>query len=785
MAVAMRRLWSLTLGDQRGSAFITGIFAVWLLAILGIAAFDLTTIEARLVAKTAAEAQAFYCADAQVARIYKLYKPENDPTGTLGSKTANAPGFSGSNIRLGAITDPREYSFSATAAVNAATGLVTVTATCTQPDGSTRTVQRNGTRTFLSNSYDYAAVLGGFNSGGVQQYLGNFFLGGRNCTGSNCVDGVYHAGSNNNYIGGADSVNGDIYVSGTVYLRDGTTLTGYSSTDSRATITTNPGACDPPPCIQTGNSTFNPNASGAAGSSPLNPMPCLVSPCADPKQTPVIDDIAAAVAGKMKATYAGTTVYNLAEIFNQLGTDGSSGANLRQPTSPPCTFGQPSADPKCQIWQDLAIIGPRKACDPTCPSGVQGPHDKPSYYFMGIAGTPSGSSVWSAAVTASAELRQMGFDGSAGNCIPNGSICKRLTALFGSNLDNEGNNPSNIVDLTVGTDPTSGASTLRAGPPIFYVDGYWRADVGSPGIVYNGRGTVVASKSMMISDNVLYLNSAGVDGSPGNVNLTLPPSCSNNNDRTNCGMGDMLALVAKEDIWIGDASSAAERMVHEVSALMLAGRDFNYVDYTSSGSCCQGPSNPVTLNGTAMASRQVAMVRDWAWPQSDQTGKDRECNNAASGCLPVAFFPTLAMAQAAGFTGGSNVWCANPSYSSAIPGCWVFMTLDTTTGVLKVDNTVRAALGNKAAFNEGCVTVGYGASGNPQFWNQAGKALLTGSCPTDSRRVTHFQLKINYDTRLKTTPGLIPLGLPTGGENIYNGLTSATWKDCGSKPACT
>jgi hypothetical protein len=78
--------------------------------------------------------------------------------------------------------------------------------------------------------------------------------------------------------------------------------------------------------------------------------------------------------------------------------------------------------------------------------------------------------------------------------------------------------------------------------------------------------------------------------------------------------------------------------VEWISGVMLAGRDFNYFDYTSSSACCQGPANPVTLNGTVMAGRQVTMARDWSKPSQGQD--DSSCNSAGgSNCKPVQYYP--------------------------------------------------------------------------------------------------------------------------------------------------
>lgn len=782
---------------EQGSVLLSSLFLLVVMSLLGIAIFSLATIEVSQAKGTRDDLQAFYCADAQASRIYSLYWDDS----TLAPPQAPDYIVKGQPTR-GIVTvslpngQQRQYPYIVAVDVvqNPGTQSVKVTATCGLPDWSTqvdwtvwptRTVQRNGTRTTLSPPFDYVAVLAGFNPvTRTQQYLGNFFLGGMDCDPvvagtTNCRnDGTFRisAGGNTyNYVGGGDRVNGDSYVSGTAYLRDGTTLTGYSPTDDRATITTNPDACPSlgGKCVQAGNSSFDKTAPGAVAASNLNPMPCLVSPCSNPSQNPIIDDIAAAVAGKWSAPYAGTTVYNLSEIYKLLGTNWSDSPipTLNRPDD--CHFGQSSSSQACQAWQAVALLGIRKTCDSSdgtpCPTtGVQskGPKDKPTYYFLGIGANGNGTSggSWGAAAVGSPELTQMGFTVDSGNCSA-GSICDRLTTLFGSNF------ASRLVDFTMTTGPNGAVS--RATPPIFYVDGYWRAydpGSGTSGVVYNGVATIVASKSMIINSNLVSLNSQV------NANLTVPtcsPSPCNKNDRDHSGLGDMLALIAKEDIWMGNYGSEPGQL----SALMLAGRDFNYFDYTSSGACCVGPSIPTILNGSAMASRQIAMIRDWAAiDPPNGGGPNTACNSAGpgSGCKPVAFFPTVDMARAAGFTGS---WCSNPNYNPMIPGCWVFMTLDATTGILTADNT-------QAAFNEGCVTVGYDSNGDPQFKNQTG-ALMTGNCPVDSRRVTHFQLKLNYDARLKTTPALIPPGLPISGGTIYPPLTLARWKDCGPKADCS
>ena len=193
----------------------------------------------------------------------------------------------------------------------------------------------------------------------------------------------------------------------------------------------------------------------------------------------------------------------------------------------------------------------------------------------------------------------------------------------------------------------------------------------------------------------------------------------------------MLGIVAQENIWIGDPNG----QIHEVDAVMLAGRDINLVQYAASpATCCEGSSHPLTFNGAVLALRGTAMARDWA----DPTHPNVACNAAQSPCRPVMFV------QADASCGGA--------------GCWRFLSKDPATGLFAVDTAL-------SGFQDGCVTT------------QA-QPLTPRACPAGSRRVTHFPLAIKYDTRLQEHPELIPPGLPT------RGLATLLWKDCGSNPKC-
>lgn len=124
-------------GNARGAALLSGLVLVMLMTLLGVALFEMSTIETSLARRDASETQAFYCAEAQAARIYGLYDPAQ-----------------ATSAKLGPLTLPRTllpladgtYVLTGSAALDATGRVVTVTATCALPDGRTRTVQRHGTR---------------------------------------------------------------------------------------------------------------------------------------------------------------------------------------------------------------------------------------------------------------------------------------------------------------------------------------------------------------------------------------------------------------------------------------------------------------------------------------------------------------------------------------------------------------------------------------------------------------------------------------------------------------
>jgi hypothetical protein len=706
----MRHSLRKTFENERGSVLLIAVLVVAITSLLGVALFELSTIEAGLVTRgDVGDAQAFYCAEAGLTYTYKS-KPKTDEILALAAGATKTYTYADLSTKYGSYTV-------SVVATGSATSRPTITATCTQANQVTRTVQVG--LAYPNSIYEFPVVSG--NATAPLTNFGNFYLGG---TGTPMNSGG--AG----YVGGSDHVFGDIYASNKAALRGDPVLTPCFSSD-----------CDPtnknPQLTAVGgllnNSTFVASAPGAYGNTGLNPMPDV---------NKVVSDIRSVVGGQMTGVYNGSTVYNLTKIFQTLGVcnQGNTISNLCKPSTPGsnCSFGQATTDPNCQVWQDLLFLNIKQS------SADPGPKDLPSYYFMGIPSSLGSNKVqgtaftdiYSAILNASGELGQMGFTSS--------NLSLRLNNLAGQDtgacnfalncadniLRNDGKSIDALVDLTVGMNfDTSGQAQaqLRNKAPIFFIDdGYFRVD-GATNFAFNGIGTIITSQSIIISDNLIYLNGNA------NKNIAPPPgSCSNINDRTNCGAADVLGLVAQNDIWIGDAGGNGQS-VEWASGVMTAGRDFNYFDYTSGSICCQGPPNPVTLNGTAMAARQVSMARDWSDPTA--TDPTKAGCGGGSGCKPVQIFPE--------------------DETCGVKGCWRYMTLDPSSHALIPDPNYPTSF-------DACET----------------------ACLPGQRQITHRQLNVNYERRLWHNSALIPPGLPTGNSTLAPTLAAGTWKDCGSNPAC-
>lgn len=738
----IRQQLRLAIKGESGSALILSLVFIFVMTLLGVALFDLGAIEALLTTNNLSDAQAFHCAE---AALDSIVKDSTKLTTISGLSSGVKQTYTGTDLGMGSSLGTVAGSY--TPSIEAIGGTPpTVKATCAMAGGermigATRTIQAGLTITLPNAIYERAVVSG--DTSALAAGFGNFYLGGTGIPTNN----------GGTWVGGADQVNGDLYVSGIAALRGAPVLTPCHSSD-----------CDPnnnnPQLtaiggLQNTSTTFDPTAPGAYGTTGINPMPSVTS---------TVNAIRTAVANSMSATYNGSTAYNLTQIFATLGTapggDTGNEGNLCRPGTgcsitpgPACVYGAATTDPKCQVWQDLVYLGIKST------KSNPGPTDYTSYYFMGIPRAPSNApqqtsfaTIYSNLVHASPELQQMGFITALNNDTM-GNLGSRLDALVGVDIQYEARGRSErLVDFTVGTG-ANGQAVLRSKPPIFFIDdGYFRVDDAKdyPTYGYNGIATVVTSKSVIISDNIVYLNGGS------NKNTALPSSCASINDRTNCGLADVLGIVAQNDIWVGDASGNGAT-VERASGVMLAGRDFNYFDWTSGNGCCTGPYNPVTLNGTVMADRQVTMARDWSDPVH-QTGA---CGAGGGSCLPVQFFP-------------------NDS-SCGITGCWQYLNLDTDK--IADRPTYGALVPYKTWIPTGSTTP-YCTTHPADVKCSSFQGCEIATCLPNTRRISHFQLNVNYEHRLWHNSALIPPGLPTGTSNLPATAIVASWKDCGSNSSC-
>jgi len=231
--------------------------------------------------------QAFYCAEAEAARVYACYARAKTPAEEL---ACQSPGQTPLTLANG--------SYVSRVSAEVIDRVVTVTATCDLPTGRNRTVQRNGKRAYPDPILRFAEAGAGADPvTGVQGIFGDMVLGV------------------------ADSISGDIYVSGNVHLRGEGIVTGYGPPDPPA-ITVAPGKqvtitqpLVPPP----------------SEVRPSTPLPVL----SNAEGGGIIDKIRLAVTNKdgtpmMTGTYQNATVYNLGEIFVQLGATNEDLADTEQ-----------------------------------------------------------------------------------------------------------------------------------------------------------------------------------------------------------------------------------------------------------------------------------------------------------------------------------------------------------------------------------------------------------------------------------------------------------------------
>ena len=630
----MRHIWRLTGGDERGGIFLSGIMLVAVVTLLGVALFDLATIEAGLTTGDGVSNQLLYCAEGALGRTM-ADSAAGGRLQTITSALQAAPG--------GTITWNETVTTQAVTCANAITftddtakSRRLLQATSTAPNGTRRSVRIQ--LAFLAAPFQYALV--GNN--------GDFYMGG--------AGSVPSSGA-----GGADVIKGDIFVNGRVLIGSppgscvgagcgsSPSINPRSTTDGSPTVSLPTGTAWTQ--AQADNSSAWPSTgdTNPFGYNAAMPQPDVVGYVGSVKAAAGIT--AGTPTGNMTGTLSGSRVFNLSTIFATLGVNANG--SLRQPSG--CSCGGASGN--CLIYCQLQPLGvmlnpPDRAAENATTTGA-------NFYFDG---TDTGE-----------QFTSLGKTGQRG--------------------------AQRLLDF----------AAVAAAPPIIFADGnIWFNQLGSYGFAVNGRATMVSTNDITLADNLIYKDGLSNSGS---------------------ATADMLALIAQRDVWYGDPRFGT---FVEGSGIMLAGRDFNFVFLDNSGNL-KPPENPIILNGTMLANRQVAMFRDFATPSGTSSANSCDASDNGTTCQPVRFDPSATSC------GGSG-------------GCWRFLKRDASGNV--TDDTTKAP------------------------FRECGSSAPT--CPLGSRRISHFQMTLNYDDRLFTNASLIPPGLPTGaGVNFAN-----TWKDWQECPPC-
>lgn len=687
----MRGVVRLTVGSERGIVFLSALVLVLVMTLLGAALFDLSHIERVLVTGDAASTQSIYCAEAALMRTV------NDP-GRI-SDIGNVPlegslTWTGVGLSLPGddpdLATPSGPCRNVTVTFNHALGpRLTLTALLDPPQTGTTLTARGAQIQLIFLEPAFEYA--------VVSNSGQLHLRGRGP--------VPPSGA-----GGRDRIDGDVFVSGppgslpfTPAAVLGEPLTGQEPTilpretdDTRPTISLPLGTTF---TVHNNSPDFFPATGDTLpqGYQSNMPQPNVVGYVSNIKQAAGITP--GNPTGNLTGTHQGSPVYNLKKIFDTLGRN--SDGSLTQPSGCGCT-GSPGGN--CKVFCDLQPLGIK--LNPTSGGAVNNRSQE-------IASTPGDDYF---------------FDGA---CQSGGFPCNPNVNVPLEGPDNAGKTGTRGAQRKV--------ALARDAPPVFLVEGNaWFHAKDAWGIAIEGRGTIVATNDVLLADNVIYMH--GITNDP----AVYP-------DSTNPATADMLGLVAQRDLWFGDPNFGT---FLEGSGVMLAGRDFNFVFFKADGTCCAAPEdNGVTLNGTMLANRQVALLRDFAHP----TRANANCPPSSTACKPVAYFPV-------------------PSEDGTILGVWKFVKrLRCPEDGCPVEQDGQIVIDPAPTSNpvtNAALAAGFIECGAPGLPSCTGAGVLR-------RRISHYQMSINYERRLFTNAELVPPGLPTGLGQIFAGWHS--WRQC---PPC-
>jgi hypothetical protein len=787
----MRNASRFSLRNQQGSVFLGSIVLVAVMTLLGIALFDLAAIEAKLSTEDTAWSQLLYCANAGLSRVMIDIDLTPTPGGRMTQITnaiAAGPGAtitwpsSGTEpLNLGGFTGFRcNITTTFTDDTVSVPPVRVLRSTATAPNGLSRTAQIQ--LNFLAQSFQYSGVAD----------TSNLYVSGVGFPANNPSPGSGGPVG----PGGADVINGNVFVGcaagqvspcGQVYVGSpSVTCTGTTT----ATCTNQPPCYSgsSPNCITDLASNFAPFGTGTTGplgatinprilpagiTGPATPTVATTLPSASwnqasterspswpatgdtlpfqagatnlpaPDVVSYMNDIRAAVgmvngaSGNLTGTFQGSPVYNLRAIFETLGYNATSGI-LNTP--PNCSCGTATAQ-NCKIYCQLLPVGLRYNAQGNYATGT---NSTPGNDFY-ITGTGAGS-----------------------------EYCNTAPYCGHTNF---GTNTPSPATVAAGAQAVMDLRSTFSVPPIFLANGnlWWsNADGSWYGIRASGRALFVATNDVYVSDNILYKNGIGPKNSKG-----VPTGCPTGSNDPACipATADMLGFISGRDIWYGDP---IQGFFNEAAAIMLAGRDINYVFQKGDGTLLT-PSNPITLDGTMLANGHINLFRDYANsgmtssttpPWTPTAGSTAQCGNGSQGptCLPVAFNPKDT-------TCGSSI------------GCWNFLSRNALSGVVTYCTQAPAATcGPNCATSCTFTTPGGPITRNLSSFKECPPGVSSTNCNSNfARRITHYQMTLNYDPRLYD-PALVPPGmtlnvnLVTG--QVLPGSTFANswkgWRECPS-----
>jgi Tfp pilus assembly protein PilX len=755
----MPALRSLTDRDQRGSVMLASLMFIAVMTLLGIALFDLATIEASLGAGDTVSTQLLACAEGALGRTMVDAKPA----------TASPPFPGGRMTEIATLlksTPGGTLTWTQSSATNPETPVATTVTTCTTtvtftddttharrllqatsqaPNGTQRSVRIQ--LNYLPGYFQYVAVG---DNGGL--YIGGALgPGGDGCTPLPC--GSLRGGAPSQFAGGADIFNGDVFVNGPTII--GSPLSG-----------TYPGAPPTGSCVNSGGlGCTNASAATVKPRSPTDTTPTVsvlntVSPpwtqdltdnssawpaagdgnpfgtrggLPQPSVAAYVLAIQAAVGSNLTGTFQGSPVYNLDAIFAALGTttggQDASGA-LKAPTG--CTCGAPTGN--CAIYCQLQPLAIKR-----------NPATSSSFRIVDLNASQWGSQtnyfIDGVANTAPCTPECFSNHGGYPNPIGSGSSVSNLNCPWNCTGVNGAQRLLNFTAVS------SDSPILLANGNVWFWYGTQNHVCGGPcfGTAIQGKGTIVSTGDTIVANNLLYKNGLGPTG-----------GCTATSTAAACDpkQSDMLGIISARDIYYGTLDQSPFNVA---SAIMLAARNFDYMFFFCGVSSCPPttPLDPIIMNGTLLANNQVSILRDYV--DTSASLKNCNINTTPQTCRPARF------------TEDPTITCG----PSGTPGCWQFVKQDPVTKLVS-----PCAVGDSATLCPAGSTVPF-----KECQNTAGTTPPT--CPAGSRPISHYQLTLNYDYRLFGGNSLLvapALSLAPSSSSFANSW--ANWQECPTASAC-